>query len=400
MKSTAPDVEQPSPKDSQKLSRFHPRTRSKDGADEDPIPSGEKNSKSNEGWIHTPSGPRRARSFSPVAKAPVAAIPKVDLPDPLSAASKSPPPALEELPASPEVPAQAVNGYKEILSRLRKEAALLFAVVTAVVFVAGLALSFKFGKSAGREAVLRTLKPVAASAVLTPQEFPESALPELTAALDLLRKGENLDALAALKKILDSHPDAPSIHYAMAIANMQSGYPREADRMADASIKRGFRVSDSYALKAAILAMKSKGPSPEQEVLLKRAVAADPMNPNPLLELATLYRYRAQPEQARTLLDAASLRLNPADARMVIDTTLAILNVDQAAELPEPATPTGIPARDFPNAYAEMKRGNFENAAAILKFCSGSIDPDVFAYLVNDPAIRKFASKPELSGLY
>lgn len=389
---------QPSPKDSQKLSRFHPRTRVKDGSDEDLLPSGDKDAKSKEGWIHTPSGPRRARGSSPVAKAPVAAIPKVDLPDPLPAALNDPPPAVEEASTGSEALPQAVNGYVRLLSRLRKEVALLLAVVIAVVFVAGLFLSFKFGKSAGRNAVLRSLKPVATA--LPPQEFPESALPDLTAALGLLRKGENLDALAALKKILDAHPDAPSIHYALAIANMQSGYPREADRMADASIKHGFRVSDSWALKAAILAMQSKGPSPEQEALLKRAVAADPMNPNPLLELATLHRYRNQPEQARALLDAASLRLNPADARIVIDTTLAILNVDQAAELPGPATPTGIPSRDFPNAYAEMKRGNFENAAAILKFCSGLIDPDVFAYLVNDPALRKFASKPELSGFY
>lgn len=399
MKSTTSDVEPPSPNDSQQLSRFHPRTRPKDGTEEDPILPGEKDSKSKEGWIHTPSGPRRARSFSPVVKAPVASIPKVDVPAPSDIGRIS-----RQLPAEPAagVPEQqtAAHGAEPLLDRFRKEIALFLAVVTAIVFFAGLFISFKLGKSAGRDAILRSLKPVAASAVLPTQEFPESALPDLTASLELLRKGENLEALAALKTLLESHPGAPSIHYAIAIANMQAGYPREADRMADASIKRGFRVSDSWALKAAILAMQSKGPSPEQEALLKRAIAADPMNPSPLLELATLYRYRNQPEQARTLLDAASLRLNPADARMVIDTTLAILNVDQAAELPEALPPSGIPARDFPNAYAEMKRGNFENAAAILKFCSGSIDPDVFAYLINDPAIRKFASKPELSGLY
>lgn len=399
MNSTTSDVEQPSPKDSQNLSRFHPRSHTKEGADEDPLPSGESDAKSKGGWIHTPSGPRRARGSSPVVRAPVAAIPKVDVPTPADAARISRPLPAESDVVAPEQPQIAVQRNEPIPARFRKATAFFLAVGLAVVFAVSLFLSFKFGKSAGRNAVLRSIKP-ADQAVLPSQQFPESALPELTAALALLRKGENLEALADLKKILDSHPDAPSIHYAMAIANMQSGYPREADRMADASIKRGFRVSDSWALKAAILAMQSRGPSPEQEVLLKRAVTADPMNPNPLLELATLYRYRKQPEQARTFLDAASLRLNPADARMVIDTTLAILSVEQAAELPGLATPTGIPSRDFPIAYAEMKRGNFESAAAILKFCSGSIDPDLFAYLVNDPAIRKFASKPELSGFY
>jgi len=395
MKSATTDVEQPSPEDSQQLSRFHPRTRPKDGTNEDSLPAGE--GEARDEWIHTPSGPRRARSFSPVAKAPVAAIPKVDVP---ASEPRNPPQAPVDDPAAsaPEPPRQPSNGSESLLSRHRKEALIVFALATSVVFVVGLILSFKFGNSAGRSAALRSTP--SGSAVLPPQEFPESAGPQFDAALTLLRKGENLEALAELKKILDSHPDAPSIHYAMAIANMQSGYPREADRMADASIKRGFRVSDSWALKAAILSMQSRGPSPEQEALLKRAIAADPMNPNPHLELATLYRYRNQPEQARTLLDAAALRLNPADARMVIDTTLAILLVDQAAELPEPFPPSGIPSRDFPLAYAEMKRGNFESAAAILKFCSGSIAPDLFAYLVNDPAIRKFASKPELSGFY
>jgi len=386
--------EQSSPKDSQKLSRFHPRTRVKDGTNEPVLPPGESDSKV--AWIHTPSGPRRARGSSPAVKAPVAAIPKVDAPAP--ALPNPRPTPMEPAPAEFEAARQEAHGYEKILSRLRKEVALLVAAVVVIVFVAAIFLSFKLGKSDGRNAALRSLKP--AASVLPPQEFPESVLPDLTAALERLRKGDNLDALTALKKILDAHPDAPSIHYAMAIANMQSGYPREADRMADASIKNGFRISDSWALKAAILAMQSRGPSPEQEALLKRAVAADPMNPNPLLELATLYRYRKQPDLARSFLDAASLRLNPADARMVIDTTLAILNVDQAAELPGPAMPTGIPSRDFPNAYAEMKRGHFESAAAILKACSGSIDPDLFGYLVNDPALRKFASKPELSGFY
>lgn len=47
-----------------------------------------------------------------------------------------------------------------------------------------------------------------------------------------------------------------------------------------------------------------------------------------------------------------------------------------------------------------MKRGNFENAAAILRFCRDQTSPDVFRYLVNDPALRKFTSRPELKEFF
>lgn len=402
MNSTTSDAGQPSSSDSQKLSRFHPRTSTKTDGEEG-FPPGGNDAKSKEGWVHTPTGLRPARRFSSTVKTPVAAIPKVVVPDSSQGPSTtakvtSQPPAAIASVASEDLQTAATR-HEPIFARIRKETSLFLKAALALAFLIGLVLSFQFGRSTGRKSALRVIQPADESALRT-KEFPETAWSDLDTALGLLRKGNNLEALQDLQTLLDSYPDAPSLHYAMAIAALQSGYPREADRMADASIKHGFRVSDSLALKAAVLAAQSKGPSGEQETLLKRAIAADPMNPNPLLELATLYRYQKQPDRARSTLDSAALRLNPADARMVLDTTLAILNVDQAGELPEPAQPLGIPSRDFPNAYAEMKRGNFQNAAAILKFCSGFIDADLFAYLINDPALRKFASKPELSGFY
>jgi len=209
-----------------------------------------------------------------------------------------------------------------------------------------------------------------------------------------------LEALDSLNKMLAVHPDVPSLHYATALAALQAGYPREADRLAGASIEKGFRVSDSYALKAAISAMQSKGPSAEQETLLKKALAADPMNSNPFIELASLLRYQNKKEQAAALLDSASLRMNPTDTMVVMETTKALLAIDEGETLLPPSQPLGIPSKDFPNAYSEMKRGNFEAAAAILRFNRDRIDADLFYYLINDPALRKFASQKELSEFY
>ena len=284
---------------------------------------------------------------------------------------------------------------------LLAETAVAFKVGLIVIFLLAALGAFKFGEHRGRHVALREVKaaPVAVPA-LPPAEFPEELLPTLDSALRLLRGGDNLDALGALNKMLASHTNVPSLHFATAIAALQAGYPREADRLADASIKAGFRVSDSWALKSAILASQTRGASAEQETLLKKAIACDPMNPAPLIELASLLRHQGKTEAAVGLLESASFRLNPAEAQTVIETTKAILALDVAGNLAPAAQPLGIPEKDIPNAFSEMKRGNFDNAAAILRFCRDQTAPDLFGYLVNDPALRKFTSRPELKEFY
>jgi tetratricopeptide (TPR) repeat protein len=301
---------------------------------------------------------------------------------------------LPAIPPAPVVPAW-----------LQKEAAWGAKVAFAALFVIGVIIAFKSGESRGRKLALRENIPApvavpAAAPAPPPAEFPEILLPALDSALTLLRNGDNLEALDALNKMVAANPKAPSLQYATAIAALQAGYPREADRLADASIQNGFRVSDSWGLKAAIAAAKAKGVSPQQEALLKKAIAADPMNPAPFIELASLLRYQGKNDPAAALLASASSRLNPADALTVVETTRAILAVDSAKDPVPPSGPLGIPSKDLPNAYSEMKRGNFENAAAILRFCRDQTSPDVFSYLVNDPALRKFTSRPELKEFY
>ena len=339
--------------------------------------------------VHTPTGLRPALSPSRSAEFPMATIPKVVVTklNPSSQDSRlSAEPPLPVSPAAPPIPAW-----------LLAETAIAFKAGAVVLFLLGALIAFKFGEHRGRKVALREIKPAPVVAPTLPSaKFPEELLPALDAALKMLRKGDNLGARDALNKMLASHPTAPSLHYAAAIAALQAGYPREADRLATTSIKNGFRVSDSWALKAAIAASLSKGATPEQESLLKKAIAADPMNPAPFIELASLLRYQGKSDPAAGLLESAASRLNPADAETVVETTRAILAVDAAGNLLPPSQPLGIPAKDLPNAYSEMKRGNFENAATILRFCRDQTAPDIFSYLVNDPALRKFTSRPEL----
>lgn len=267
--------------------------------------------------------------------------------------------------------------------------------IFAAALILGFFLTFWYGRSLGHDEAMRLTKH--SDAGPHPKLPPEAVKPFET-ALTQLREDKPLEALSALRALLADHPYAPSLHYAAALAAMQTGYDVEAGMMADASIRLGFRVSDSLALKAAISALKAGRPSDDQEKLLNEAIAADPMNPNPLLELATLQRYRGKNSEALALLESAALRMTPTDSRAVLDTTLAIM---RASSEPAPnGAPTGIPTRDFPAALAELQRGNFNDAAAILRATQKSLSPDLFSYLINDPELRKFSRQPELAGLF
>ncbi len=387
MNSGATDVEQKGSQKTQSLSRFHPRSQGQ--PEEASSPAAERKDKG--GWVHTPSGLRPARIPLSIGKpAPSVPVARVEI-----AKDEMAEPAAEKEVPLPAEPPQTVP------PAFLKHTSLVIKAGLVVMVLFALVLAFRFGESRSKwEGNPLPSTQLAAAPQPPRREFPEELLPQLDAALQLLRRGENLEALDSLNKMLAVHPDVPSLHYATALAALQAGYPREADRLAGASIEKGFRVSDSYALKAAISAMQSKGPSAEQETLLKKALAADPMNSNPFIELASLLRYQNKKEQAAALLDSASLRMNPTDTMVVMETTKALLAIDEGETLLPPSQPLGIPSKDFPNAYSEMKRGNFEAAAAILRFNRDRIDADLFYYLINDPALRKFASQKELSEFY
>ncbi len=387
MNSHTTDIEGSPSEKSQSLSRFHPHSSLHPDEEQDSQRSSNLSNKGN--WVHTPSGLRPHPSTSRSTEFSI--IPKIVVP---KSASEDSDPSAESLPPvshqTPRIPAW-----------LLKETALAFRAGLVMLFLLAVVIAFKFGEYRGRKVMLQESKPTLAAMPTVPfAEFPEEQLPALDTALRLLREGNNFEALDSLNKLLASHPKAPSLHYATAIAALQAGYPREAERLADASIKNGFRVSDSWALKAAIATTQTKGASAEQETLLKKAIASDPMNPAPLIERASLLRNQGKGRPAVALLESARIRLNPADAQTVLETTKAILAVDVAGMLAPLSEPLGIPAKDIPNAYSEMKRGNFENAATILRFCRDQTAPDLFGYLVNDPALRYYSSRPELREFY
>ncbi|MFZ4774975.1 MAG: tetratricopeptide repeat protein [Terrimicrobiaceae bacterium] len=330
-----------------------------------------------------PAGPSEPEQKPEPAQVPVASIPQVFIPRYGGGKSSLPAPETSAAEADEPVAGLRLPAIQLTVTRL--------AILAATLFL-GFLFTFWFGRSSVGNT---PAKPVS---TLAPTPLSAAAMKAFEAALAQLRGGKSIEALNAMKALLAAHPTAPSLHYAAAISAMQAGYLVEAEKLANESLRLGLRVSDSLALKAAISAMTSGKPSATQESLLREAIATDPMNSSPFLELATLMRYQGKNDEARHLLESASLRMNPADSRAVLDTTLALLSAR-----PAPAdgfTPTGTPSRDFPAALSELKNGNYQNAANILRACRENLSPDLYSYLVNDPELRKFARQPELAGLY
>ena len=176
----------------------------------------------------------------------------------------------------------------------------------------------------------------------------------------------------------------------------------EASELARISIARGERVADSLALQAALNDSAPLSSVVAQEELLRNAADADPMNPYPLLQLALVLSVHGDDARAESLLQSAKLRLLPVDSYAVVDSSLAMVKLRHlpAGSLPPGGSPTGIAEKDFPTAYAAMRRGDFQTAAAILEASRKSLPPELFDYLLNASPIRDYALKPEITRFY
>lgn len=229
----------------------------------------------------------------------------------------------------------------------------------------------------------------------------------LDKALKDLRGSEPEKALEQLTLLEQEAPEAASLAYLVALAAMQAGQPEVSAQYIEKSIARRERVSDAIALKAVLETQRGTGtqmgdPRLRAEGYLRQALLADSANAAPLVELATLLRYRHQNEEARRVLEAARSRLNPVDSHTVVEVSIALLDLQEKpdAQLPESVDPDqGAPGL-FSAAYLAMRRGNFPEAARILKTARERLSPDLFFYLVNDPALRKYAREQELASSF
>jgi tetratricopeptide (TPR) repeat protein len=302
------------------------------------------------------------------------------------------------------LPAAGRKRKREKRGILEYRLSLLPALVLAVV-VAGAALTF--GVLAGiRLGNKEALAKVARERVEVRPEF--GGL--LDRGLAKLREGDSESAVKMLAELEKENPGVGSITYLHALALMQNGDTEKAERKADESIAKGERVSDSLALKAVMATMRASDnnvklmgdPKVRSEQFLRQSMIADTANPFPMIELATLMRYKGKTDEALALLKGARSRLNPVDSHTVVDVSLMLMKLQQTpdAELPRNLPAAGDLASGFGAAYVAMRTGDFAKAAAILTTCRERTAPDLFDYLVNDPAFRRYVSEPALAKFY
>jgi tetratricopeptide (TPR) repeat protein len=275
-----------------------------------------------------------------------------------------------------------------------------YGFVVAALVVAAFLTGHQVGTNAGRAEAARIQEAAALSA---PKQMPPEALPALDNAVALLRDGEHRRALDELRMLASVYPSAPSLDYATALAALSSGDIELATRMAASSAAKNQRTADALALSAAIEGQKTAAgipsiadPNLRAEEYLRKAVAADPLNPSPRIEMAGIARRFGNTEEAIAHLRAARNLVQPVDSILVIDTTLALLEAQT-----KPADPSISPlARAFVSALEEAGNGNTAAARTLLETIKNQLPPDTFFYLVNDPFLKKFSYLPELEPFF
>jgi tetratricopeptide (TPR) repeat protein len=341
-----------------------------------------------------------------------------DRPDskPVEPAVEAPPKALapEGWESSPVVPASdgvaplpgkpPVNSFRDMLPVIRRRAIkrirLIYAVAAGLVVVVFFSILFwNLGVGAG---IQSSLDEETKERATVSKEF----LAELDQALAEMRAGDPDKAVKKLRELEGSKADVASLTYLLAVAALQNGDIPLAEAKTAESIRKHERISDSLALQAVLETQKGADasikkfgdPQMRSELLLRRAMLADAANPFPMVELATLLRYKKRADEALVLLRGARSRLNPVDSHSVVDVTIELATLQETpdANLPQIADPGKDLVSSFSAAYIAMRNGNFDQAAESVKMARKMASADLFDYLINDPAIRRYANEPKL----
>lgn len=351
---------------------------------------------------------RRLRAMLPAPSRPAARPdePPDDTPGKPTAKDDGPPDVWLEWDKPDPAPAGDPAGEKHERRGSRgisQAAAWLGIVVFAVLLAAASGISYWAGVWAERNSAL---------AAATKEQL--SVAPGFAAKLDEalldLRSSRSRSALASLLSLQASNPTVSSLSYLVGIAAMQSGDLALAEKMLNESIARRERVSDSLAVLAAIEGQKAYDPTfrimgdarMRSEIYLNRAMLADAANPFPLVEMASLLRSQKRNADSLRMLQSARSRLTPIDSHSVVDATIALLSLEES---PDNALPSDLdPGKDIPSAfsaaYVAMRKGDFPRAADILKQCRRSLPPDLYSYILSDPALRKYAAEPLLAEFF
>jgi tetratricopeptide (TPR) repeat protein len=237
-----------------------------------------------------------------------------------------------------------------------------------------------------------------------PAPIPAELEKNINSALNSYAYGNATEATSELEVLYKRNQTIPSTSFLLALTALQSGNLKLAQQMVDESLSKAEKVSDSLALKAAIeMELAGRGgmgdPKVRAESLLRSAMAADISNPRPYIELGSLLRFQGRNDEARKLFEGAKVRLNPVEGHPLVNTSLALLNLQQMSnsQLPTDLNPDKDTVSLISAAYVAMRKNDIPALKALLAKARDRLSTPLYEYLINDPAIKIFIRNPELS---
>ena len=279
-------------------------------------------------------------------------------------------------------------------------------LVWRAVWILSIGLSFALGLAIG---VRRETRPEP-SPTDTPETFVAASDAEekaINQALSLIRQNKMPAAFQILYAQRAANPRLSSLSYLTALAALQGGDLRAAAQEIALAQRSAEKASDAYALGATWENLE-RGLGPERsaderaervESLLRQAIAADQANPGPRLELGMQMRARGEREAALAMLASARLRLQPVDPAVTVDTTLLLIELEQKPTelLPTNLDPDKNTASLFGAAYIAMRQEDYASIIRLLKKARERLKPELYNYLIADPAFAPYRARPGLA---
>jgi tetratricopeptide (TPR) repeat protein len=305
---------------------------------------------------------------------------------------------------SPPSPGQPSGLARNAPSARKKRGSVL---IWRAVGILSIGFSFALGLAIGMRRENRQEPPPTD----TPEAFVAASEAEekaINQALTLIRQNKVPAAFQILYTLRATNPRLSSISYLTALAALQGGDLRAAAQEIALAQRSTEKASDAYALGATWENLE-RGLGPERstderaervESLLRQAIAADQANPGPRVELGMQMRARGEREAALAMLASARLRLQPVDPAVTVDTILLLIELEQKPTelLPTNLDPDKNTANLFGAAYVAMRHEDYASIIRLLKKARERLKPELYNYLIADPAFAPYRARPGLAG--
>jgi len=247
-----------------------------------------------------------------------------------------------------------------------------------------------------------------------PKDFSEMT-PEIHGVINKIIKDlQDRKGQLALEKIGQLRTLAPEFSFASILAANAALIEKDlqtAEDESEASLAGRVAESDAFMVQALVVmsrlkdkAYKSMGnPKAQIETLLHKAIAADPLEPDPYILMGAVKRAARESREALDFLQSSRLRQSAASDTMVTEAAINLLELEMMldADLPplSDQNEAGI-LNQFSTAYTAMRLGNREVAVSNLARAKESLPPKVFAQILADPAFSTYSKNPQFAEFF